>query len=72
MKFAALVQLNQLRQRRDVAVHVVEYRADGGAVVQVLDVSRPVTPRTVPGRLRILPSGEIAGGSPDCVALAAA
>lgn len=71
MKFAALVQLNRLRQRRDLDVHVVEYRADVGAVVQVLDVSRPVTPRTVPVRLTILPSGEIACDSPECEALAA-
>jgi len=71
MKFAALVQLNRLRVRRDIAVHRVDYLDNGGALVQVLDVSRPVAPRTVPVRLTIMPSGEIACDSPECEALAA-
>jgi hypothetical protein len=70
MKFAALVQLNRLRERRDLDVRVVEYRADGGAVAQVQDVSRPVTAETIPVRMTILPNGKIACDSSGCEAVA--
>ncbi len=70
MTFAALVQLNRLRARRDLDVCAVHYRADGGAAVHVLDISRPVSPRTAPVRLTILPSGEIDYDSPGCEAVA--
>ena len=70
MTFAALHALNRLRARRDLDVRLVEYCADGGAVVAVLSLARPVTRRTAADRLVIQPSGEIACDSPGCEAAA--
>lgn len=71
MTFAALAQLNRLRARRDIAVHLAAYRTDGGVVVETLDISRPVSPATVPVWLTILPDGQIACGSAECETWAA-
>jgi len=55
MKFAALVVLNRLRQCRELAVRVVDNTSQRGAVVDVLDLSKPLPREAIPVRLVILP-----------------
>lgn len=69
MKFAAAVTLNQLRGRRDLAVHVVSYTFEGGVELLLLDISRPVRRGHQPIFATILPTGDLL--CPGCDAIAA-
>lgn len=70
MMFAARLVVSALRRRRDIIVWHVEDIPCGGAIVHVLDVSRPVAPGTPLVELRVTAEGRIESDAPEFARLA--